>query len=236
MPADKQAYREALASNLTRLWELTSTRFICGMAGPFVDAMNQQLDVAQKRFKQHTAFSFFQSESGVIGARVEQNGPFALVEFSGALPKAKLYSEWQSSTNEQATLARLADASFDPHKSVIVSGALPPPAGSNNAAAGTVEFTSYAPKQVELKAAASAPSVLLLNDKFDGGWRVWVDGKPAEMLRCNFLMRGVRLDPGTHTVLFKFQPQSNIFFLSLGATIFGLLLSVVLWILTRKSA
>ncbi len=236
MPADKQAYREALASNLARLWELTSTRFICGMAGPFVDALNQQLDPASKRFRLHTQFSFFQGANGVIGARVEPNAPFALVEFTGALPKAALYSAWETSTNEQATLTRLADASFDPRKSVIISGTVPAPAPSTNGAAGTVEFTSYAPKQVELKAVAAAPSVLLLNDKFDAGWRVWVNGSPAEMLRCNFLMRGVRLEPGTHSIVFKYQPQSNIFFISLGATIFGLALCVALWFVGRKSA
>jgi len=35
-------------------------------------------------------------------------------------------------------------------------------------------------------------------------WQVFVNGKPAELLRCNFIMRGVYLTPGAHTVEFKF--------------------------------
>jgi hypothetical protein len=47
--------------------------------------------------------------------------------------------------------------------------------------------------------------VLLLNDRFDPAWRVAVDGQPASLLRCNYIMRGVQLAPGAHTVEFTFQ-------------------------------
>lgn len=229
-PADKQAYQDALAANFVRLWELTNTRFLGGMAGPFIDALNQQLDPVKKRFRLHTRFSFFQNPSGVIGARVEENGPFALVEFAGALPRAKLYTQWQVSTNEQATLAKLADPAFDPHEVVLVADSIPAPdASSTNSASGTVEFASYAPKRVELKANAPAPSVLLLNDKFDPGWKVSVDGKLATLLRCNFLMRGVQVPAGQHTVMFSYQPTSKVFYVSLGATLLGLALCGFVW-------
>ena len=51
--------------------------------------------------------------------------------------------------------------------------------------AGTVEFASYSPKQIELSVKAAAPSVLLLNDKYDPDWKVSVNGQPAKLLRCN---------------------------------------------------
>ena len=75
---------------------------------------------------------------------------------------------------------------------------------ATNENSGTVEFKSYAPKNIVFDANATAPSVLLLNDKYDPDWRVTVDGKPAELLRCNFIMRGVYLAPGDHTVEFNF--------------------------------
>ena len=58
------------------------------------------------------------------------------------------------------------------------------------------------PKDIMFDAQAATPAVLLLNDKFDPYWHVLVDGKPAELLRCNFIMRGVYLTPGQHTVEF----------------------------------
>jgi hypothetical protein len=231
MPADKAAYRQALGSNFVRLWELTNTRFVCGMTAGFVDTLNQQLDPVQRRFKLHTRFNFFQNPgTGTIGARVEENGVFALIEFTGALPRAKLYSQWEVNTDAQSTLAKLADPTFDPAKTVLVLDPVaPPPAATSNAVPGTVEFTHYEPKHIELKVGASTPSVLLLNDKFDAGWKVSIDGRPGAMVRCNFLMRGVQVPPGNHTVAFRFQPHSSIFYVALGATIFGLLLWGFVW-------
>jgi len=146
-----------------------------------------------------------------------------------------LYTRWQVSTNDQATLATLANPTFEPHQEVIVADAIP--AATNqppNAAAGSVEFSNYSSKKVVLKANAGAPSILLLNDKVDPNWKATVDGHSAQILRCNFLMRGVQLPAGQHTVEFRYEPPSNVFLISLGATLFGLALCVVLWVTERR--
>jgi hypothetical protein len=73
-------------------------------------------------------------------------------------------------------------------------------------------------------AKTTTPSVLLLNDKFDPYWRVFVDGKPAELLRCNFIMRGVYLTPGQHTVEFQFKLSDSPMYVTLTAIAIGILL------------
>ena len=100
----------------------------------------------------------------------------------------------------------------------------PGPASGTNQNAGSVEFTSYAPKRIVLQAKAGVPSVLLLNDKFDPNWKVSVDGKPGTLLRCNYLMRGVYVQSGTHTVEFQFKPRVDAFYVSLAAVLVGVLL------------
>jgi uncharacterized membrane protein YfhO len=77
--------------------------------------------------------------------------------------------------------------------------------------------------------------VLLLNDKFDPHWQVLVDGKPAELLRCNFIMRGVYLTPGAHLVEFKFTLPNDPLYVSLAAIIFGILLSGCLLVWQRRT-
>ncbi len=219
---DNVAYRTRLGyygENLTpffRLWQLTNTRFLLGFGGGFCNALNAQFDPLQRRFRVHSSYSQDWGQSAT-------NGPLAVIEFTGALPRAKLFPRWQVSTNDDVTLATLANPEFDPAKTVLVSS--PPqlsPAPAAEGATGTVAFVSYAPKTIQLKAAAPTPAVLLLNDKFDPGWSVTVDGHPAEMLRCNYLMRGVALTAGEHTVVFRYRTSPLPLGVSLLAMALGL--------------
>jgi hypothetical protein len=233
---ENAAFRRAVSTNIVRLWELTNTRYVLGLGG-YVDALNMQLDPGQRWFKLHTSFDLVQAPTGnSILARTNANGPFALIEFSGALPRAKLYARWQVDTNDQTTLDQLANPSFDPAQFVLVAGGPgPPPASSaTNQNAGPVEITSYSPKRVLLRAQPEAPSVLLLNDKHDPDWRVRVDGQPAPLLRCNYLMRGVYLSAGSHTVEFHFEPPRTGLYASLAALAIGLVIGGVLFV-TRNA-
>ena len=105
----------------------------------------------------------------------------------------------QVGTNDFLTLNELASPAFDPWQTVLLAetpAAPNPPAAATNENSGTVEFTSYAPTDIKFHTQAATPTVLLLNDQYDPHWRVTVDGKPAPLLRANFIMRGVYLPAG----------------------------------------
>src|ERR1017187_1331133 len=227
-----------------RHWELTYTRYLLGPAG-LVDLLNEQFDSAQHRFhiKQKFAIALkpgvaeFHQQLEELTAYPNDNGNYALFEFTGALPRAKLYSNWQVNTNDQAVLKTLADLNFDPAKTVIIS--IPQkdlPVVATNENSGTVEFKNYAPKHLAFAANANAPSVLLLNDKYDPHWSVTVDGKPAELLRCNFLMRGVYLTPGQHTVQFDFSLPNMPLYITLAAMGVGLCLVGCLLLASKRGS
>jgi uncharacterized membrane protein YfhO len=97
----------------------------------------------------------------------------------------------------------------------------PGPAGTDP---GTVKITSYQSKHVVLQADAKMAAVLLLNDRTGDGWRVWVDDKPAELLRCNYIMQGVFVPAGQHKVDFRFQPPLKFLYITLAALLIGVLL------------
>jgi hypothetical protein len=221
-----------------RLLELTGTRFVFGLAGGFLDALNQQLDPARKRFRPHTLFTLEQAKAdAAVVTRTNASGPFALIEFTGALPRAKLFAHWQVVTNDNDALSTLAATNFNPAQTVLVSSPLPGPApapSATNQAGGAVEYVSYAPKDIQLKATAARPSVLLLNDKHDPAWTVTVDGQPAPLLRCNYLMRGVYLPAGQHQVRFTFRLPTGALAVSLAALGVGVCLLGWLWSDARK--
>ena len=238
----------------TRLWELTNTRYLLGPAGLF-EVLNEQFDPTQHRFRLIQRFSVLPRPGIAVpdGISPEQfanyltpskltavpnaDGPYGLIEFTGALPRARLYSNWQVITNGEAAVQMLANPGFNPQQTVLLSTPLPNlPAVATNENSGTVEFKSYSPKNIIFNAQAAAPSVLLLNDMFDPHWQVSVDGKPAELLRCNFIMRGVFLTPGPqHTVEFQFKLPNKPLYITLTAIGVGILLCGFLFISARRS-
>ena len=48
----------------------------------------------------------------------------------------------------------------------------------------------------------------MLTDSYHDDWQVSVDGRPAPLLRANLIFRAVRLDPGSHRVIFRYRPTS----------------------------
>jgi hypothetical protein len=52
------------------------------------------------------------------------------------------------------------------------------------------------------------PGILVVSESYFPGWRAWVDGAPAEILRTDYVLRGIELDAGAHHVRFEYRPWS----------------------------
>jgi hypothetical protein len=203
----------------------------------FSNLLNSQFDAGQGRFRVAQRFNIV-PKPGIsrptiwqdMTAEPNPNGDYAVFEFTGALLRAKLYSNWQVVTNDQKTLEQLASPTFDPAQTVLVADPLQTaPATATNQPAGTVDFVSYTSKKIALKTKADTATVMLLNDKYDPDWKALVDGKPATLLRCNFIVQGVQLAAGQHTVELRFEPQIGLLWVSLGTIVLGLaLLGIVI--------
>ncbi len=80
---------------------------------------------------------------------------------------------------------------------------------------GKIELTHYEPNRLtyktELKENGSKGLAVFSEIYYKGGqthdWKVFVDGKPADHFRVNYVLRGMLLPPGEHEVEFVFQPN-----------------------------
>src|SRR5258708_6537084 len=136
---------------IARLWQLTNTRYILGMSG-FLDALNKQID-PQGRFRILTSFDFVPKPSAPatgptkveeITAVLKPDGQFSVFEFTGALARASLFTNWQVPANDQDALARLTNSAFDPTKTVLVAAETPSGMSlpTTNQPPGSVEILS----------------------------------------------------------------------------------------------
>jgi hypothetical protein len=140
-----------------------------------------------------------------------------MIEYDHVLPRARLFAHWETPANGAATLATLLSRDFIPAQTVLLwtNPAVAAAPGDPTADAGAVQITDYHPKDIKLRADAKLPAVLLLNERFAPSWSVSVDQQPASLLRCNFIMRGVFLAPGEHTVEFRYHPSLATLYFSL---------------------
>lgn len=226
---DKEKFLRALPmpNYLLPMYELLNVRYILGPGGDFLEHIGQ----AGKYFRIVKSFNLVPKRQNYTADPVDwisqedPNGQLAVMEFMAALPRAKLYSNWQVVTNDDVTLRSVASPGFDLHETVYVADPIASPVvGTANPPDDAVKITHYESKRMELESDAKNPTVLLLCERYHPKWRVWVDGNPATVLRCNFIERGVHLPAGKHTIVFRFMPSMTTFYVSLGAVFLGLLL------------
>ncbi len=226
-----------------RLWELTGTRYLF-LNASIARRLNEYGDSAQPGFHiletlrtEPKALEHSVEDGGDIAVVPDINGPTAFIEYNHALPRAKLFAHWEMPPNDAATLATLASPDFDPAQTVLLcpSTTVAQTPGDAKADAGEVEITDYHPKDIKLRAAAKVPAVLLLNERFSPAWNVWVDQKPASLLRCNYIMRGVFLPSGEHSIEFRYRAAWPTLFLTLsGWAAAFLAVGYLIWSRTKK--
>ncbi|MHB1293848.1 MAG: YfhO family protein [Anaerolineae bacterium] len=71
---------------------------------------------------------------------------------------------------------------------------------------GAVRVLAYEAMRVQLQATVDEESYLILADLDYPGWEAEVDGRPAEILSAEGVFRAVRLEQGTHEVVFHYHP------------------------------
>lgn len=69
-----------------------------------------------------------------------------------------------------------------------------------------VEITEHADDSVTVEVTADSPKILMLNEYYDPDWKVYIDGEEQELIKCNYLFRGVEIPEGTSTVEFRYEP------------------------------
>jgi uncharacterized membrane protein YfhO len=93
-----------------------------------------------------------------------------------------------------------------------------------------------APERVEIEVETERGGLLVLADRFDRGWSVTVDGRPARALRANYVFRGVLVPAGKHRVVWQYRTPG----LTLGAAVslcsLSCLLAIVIGAIVISSA
>lgn len=75
--------------------------------------------------------------------------------------------------------------------------------------AAMINLTSYAPNELKYQYTAASDQLAVFSEIYYAkGWKAFIDGKPADHFRVNYILRGMVVPAGTHEIRFKFEPAS----------------------------
>jgi hypothetical protein len=152
-----------------------------------------------------------------------------------ALPRAEVASTVRAAADIRDEVAAVVGRSFDARSDAIVpSGQLHGGALPADGATGTVRVTDERDAQVTMRATLGRRGLVILDDAWAPGWSVRVDGRPAQALITDVVLRGVIVPAGTHTIVWSYEVPG----LRAGAALSGAGVLLVLawggWLLTRR--
>ena len=81
----------------------------------------------------------------------------------------------------------------------------------DTAPADSIWMTSYSPKELRYTSRTSAERAVIFSEiYYPEGWHLSIDGKPAELFRADWILRGAFIPAGEHEITMRFEPQSYI--------------------------
>jgi hypothetical protein len=141
-----------------------------------------------------------------------ESGYLQIYENMRALPRAWLAIEERALTEaEELSVIRTGKfpggQSWDPLQTVLVEAPTLSVYGASMIR-GTAEVTRQEPNRIEVQTKSISPAILVLSENHYPGWRAYVDGKSAEVIRVDYNLRGVAVPAGSHLVKFVYRPKS----------------------------
>lgn len=77
---------------------------------------------------------------------------------------------------------------------------------TNDGFDGRIELTEYRPNYLKYRYSASGQGVAVFSEiYYDKGWKAYIDGVEAPYFRADYLLRGMSLPAGEHTVEWRFR-------------------------------
>jgi len=133
-------------------------------------------------------------------------------ENSNVLPKAFFVDSVVTVNSPQEAIQRMQPGNnFSPSEYAIAETGESITTAPDSAGTARVEVTTYNARNIELNTSRSQPGYLVLSEiYYPEGWRAYLDGEQVPIYKTNYILRGVEVPAGEHTVRLEFNPVSYI--------------------------
>jgi len=127
----------------------------------------------------------------------------------GALGNAWFVNNWKIVPNADSEMTALTH--FDPRHEAVVdtkfSGYLQGLNPSHDSASA-IRMKSYLANDLVYNSQSSQEELAVFSEiYYKDGWDAFIDGKPSDYIRVNYVLRAMRIPAGNHTIEWKFEPK-----------------------------
>ena len=119
--------------------------------------------------------------------------------------------EWAKNADDE--MAKMSD--FDSKNTVIIDERFKEYANGvtpSNSTQNTIALSSFHPDNMVYNSNSSKDNFAVFSEiwyKGNEDWKAYIDGKEAEFIRVNYLLRGMKIPSGQHEIKFEFHPTSH---------------------------
>jgi hypothetical protein len=96
---------------------------------------------------------------------------------------------------------------------------------------GEISLTQYDPQNLVYTYNTNSPQFAVFSEIWygpDKGWQAFIDDKPVDHVRVNYILRGLEVPSGKHTISFRFKPVKIQRYITISRAASGLLMVALL--------
>ncbi|MEP1097173.1 MAG: YfhO family protein [Cyclobacteriaceae bacterium] len=127
----------------------------------------------------------------------------AVLSNTGALGNAWFVSQLKSVSNPDEAIAEVGISDL---RSTAISEQLPDQTGLS---LGTITLAEYKPNFLRYQTSNLGNGFAVFSEiYYEKGWKAFIDGEEAPIQQVNYVLRGLNIPAGEHSIEFKFEPDA----------------------------
>lgn len=197
-----------------RVYDATNNAFNSGAASYYHNALGGYHAAKPGRMQDIADFYLYNGDVGIMNML---NVKYFIVQNKGGGPVAQRnpYANGPAWFVENIKFAKNSDEeillldSLDTKKNAIVQTkfkAKLPLENIQRDSTATIELVQHQPNHLTYEASTKSPQLAVFSEVYyPAGWNAYINGKPAEYIRVNYVLRGMKIPAGNHKIEFKFE-------------------------------
>lgn len=127
----------------------------------------------------------------------------------GALGTSWFVDNYKIVANADSEITALSH--FDPKHTAIVDqrfGNYVKDGAYGHDSTASIKMKSYEPNDLVYNSKSNAQQLAVFSEMYyKDGWNAFIDGKPSDYIRVNYVLRAMTIPAGNHVIEFKFEPK-----------------------------